>query len=304
MKLKRAALTVVAAVLTGAVLTGCSSEAVPEQRTSESGRPLKVVAAFGPLAEMVSFVGGPFVKVTNLTGVGIEPHDLELSGDQIDMVLDADLVVFVGSSFQPSLTKALTGRAKASTDVLKSIKTLTSEEYQIDPHFWLDPLRFGEAGASVAKELSVLDPEHAVEYQANVKQYSKTMADLNREFVTGLASCSRREIVTAHSAFGYLADRYNLEQIPVAGISPEAEPDAQRMAEIADLIVKRGVTTLFTEELVSPKVAQALAREANVKTEVLSPIEGFTPDEVSAGVAYADKMRSNLKALSGALGCS
>lgn len=313
-----------------------TSATVNPEATAAASPTLKVVAAFGPVAEVAAKIGGDAVTLTNLTGVGIEPHDLELSADQIDAVLDADLVLYVGQGFQPSLEKILKTRKGVSLDLLNVVQTIEgthedeghegeghsedeagqaegegqkahAEEQgdsAIDPHFWLDPTRFSAAGTALAKELALLRPTDEAAFSVRADEFAQEMATLDREFAAGLRTCVRREMVTAHAAFGYLADKYSLEQIAVSGVSPEAEPDAKRMAEIADLIVQRKVTTIFTEELVSPKVSEALSRDAKVQTAVLSPIEGFTPEEVAAGVTYAEKMRTNLQTLSTALGCS
>ena len=128
---------------------------------------------------------------------------------------------------------------------------------------------------------------------------------LDAEFETGLSDCERGTIVTAHDAFGWLAKRYGLEQQAIAGISPDQEPSADRLAELADLVEAQGVTTIFTEELVSPDVAETLAREAgDMRTEVLNPLEGLTDEESDAGDDYLSIMRDNLSKLRQALGCS
>ena len=111
-------------------------------------------------------------------------------------------------------------------------------------------------------------------------------------------------IVTAHEAFGHLAQRYGLRQEGVAGLSPDAEPDAQRIGQLTDLVKRDGVTTVFTEELVSPRIAKTLAREAGVRTETLNPLEGLTDRELRRGDDYVSVMDANLAKLHRALGCT
>jgi ABC-type Zn uptake system ZnuABC Zn-binding protein ZnuA len=126
---------------------------------------------------------------------------------------------------------------------------------------------------------------------------------LDGEYRAGLADCDRTLVVTAHEAFGWLAKRYGLHQQGVAGIDPDAEPDPKRLGELADLARAKSVTTVFTEALVSPKVAQTLAREAGgLDTVVLSPLEGLTDRERARGDDYLAVMRRNLEKLRGALG--
>jgi zinc transport system substrate-binding protein len=153
--------------------------------------------------------------------------------------------------------------------------------------------------------LVAVDPEGTAIYEANAERYEAALDTLDRELVTGLADCERREIVTAHAAFGWLADRYDLEQHAIAGISPDDEPSASRLAELADLARDEGVTTVFTETLVSDRVARALAREAGgLRTAVLNPLEGLTREQREAGADYLSVMRENLAVLRDALGCS
>jgi zinc transport system substrate-binding protein len=124
---------------------------------------------------------------------------------------------------------------------------------------------------------------------------------LDREFTDGLATCQRREIVTSHAAFGYLAARYDLDQVGITGLSPEAEPTAQRLAEVAEEAREHHATTIFFETLVSPKVAETIAQEVGADTAVLDPIEGLQPGSTGD---YLSVMRSNLAVLRPALGCS
>jgi zinc transport system substrate-binding protein len=242
--------------------------------------------------------------VTSVAGPGVEAHDLELTPDQVRAVGDAEVVVYLGNGFQPSLENALKQRSGPSVDLLATVKPLAhSDAYQSkDPHFWLDPIRFGQAGTALARELGKIRPDF--DLGPNAAAFEQQMVQLNQQLVQGLASCKRRDIVTAHTAFGYLAAAYQLSQIGIVGVSPEAEPSTQRMRELADLVKKRGVTTVFTEELVSARVAEALAREAGVKTAVLSPIETFTADEIEAGATYTSKMQANLNVLRAALDCA
>jgi zinc transport system substrate-binding protein len=193
-------------------------------------------------------------------------------------------------------------RDGGSLDLLARI-TLLDEGGEADPHFWLDPRRMAEAVAAVAEELAERSTAKAAAFEARAAAYAQELGVLDQELERGLADCDRREIVTAHAAFAYLADRYGLEQLAIAGLSPEAEPDAERLAEVADQVKAKGVTTVFFEELVPPDVAEALARETGTTTAVLSPIEGLEEEDAEAGKDYAAVMRDNLTALRAALGC-
>jgi zinc transport system substrate-binding protein len=271
------------------------------------GRP-QVVAAFYPLFEAAQRVGGDRVQVRNLTPAGSEPHDLELSSRQVDQIEDAAVVVFLGRGFQPALEKAAERAKGTKVDVLSALGDLRpagagDDKLDVDPHVWLDPRLLKTIVGEVAGALSQADPGNRATYEANAGAYSRELDDLDAAFTTGLASCDRRVIVTAHSAFGYLAGRYGLTQEPIAGLEPESEPSPQRLADLARKVRADGTTTIFYETLVSPKVAESLAREAGVKTAVLDPLEGLSEADAKAGRTYLSGMRDNLAALRQALGC-
>lgn len=272
-----------------------------EPGDSEPDSKLRVVASFYPLAELAQRVGGDGVAVTNLTAAGVEPHDLELTSRQVDKLLDADLVLYLGHGFQPAVADIAGRRDGPSVDLLARLD-LGSEAK--DPHFWLDPSLMSRAAGVVADELVRLAPAQAAAIRADTAEYQRDLSALDDQMAGGLATCRRRQFVTAHDAFGYLAARYRLEQLAVAGLSPEVEPDAGRLGKLADRIEATGTTTVFFEELVSPDVAKALARETGAKVAVLNPIEGLTKDEQAAGNDYATVMRDNLAALREALGCA
>lgn len=263
-----------------------------------------VVASFYPLAEAAQRVGGPDVDVVNLTPSGTEPHDLELTPDQVDAVEDADVVLHLGGGFQPAVQEVAERRDDGTVDLLAALDLIEGDGGDVDPHFWLDPKLLAEAVAPIEAALAAAEPSARAEFEANADDYRDELASLDEDLRRGLATCERRDMVTSHAAFSYLARRYDLEQVAIAGLSPEAEPDPDRLSDLTDLIRQRGVTTVFYETLVSPDVAETLAREAGVGTAVLDPIEGLSEDDADAGAGYATVMRRNLEALRRALGCS
>jgi zinc transport system substrate-binding protein len=274
---------------------------------SGESRP-QVAASFFPIAEAAQAVGGDLVEVSNLTPAGTEPHDLELTSRQVDQLQDAALVLFLGQGFQPAVEEIAEARDGPSLDLLAGLPLVAAAEDddeagEVDPHFWLDPTLMSMAAEEIERALSEVAPEHADTFAANADAYRGRLADLDAEFQSTLANCARRVIVTSHAAFSYLAQRYNLEQVPIAGLSPESEPTPQRLAELADLVADVGVTTVFYEALVDPAVAETLARETGVETAVLNPIEGLSAEDAEAGKDYAAVMGDNLAALTAALGC-
>jgi zinc transport system substrate-binding protein len=258
----------------------------------------QVVASFYPLAYAAERVGGSRVRVTNLTPAGVEPHDLELSTDQLDQLLDADLVVDLGGGFQPAVEQATEQRDGPTVTVLDD------SAQSGDPHVWLDPVRMSRIVTEVQRALTKIDPRGRETYRANADRFRAELAALDGRYRTGLADCRRRLIVTSHEAFGHLARRYDVRQEGVAGISPDAEPDPKRLADLADLVEREHVTVVFTEALVSPRIADTLAREAGVRTETLDPLEGLTKRAQKRGENYVSVMDDNLNKLRAALGCS
>lgn len=251
-----------------------------------------VVAAFYPLAFAASEIGGDSVDVKNLTPSGAEPHDLEVSPQDVAEIRDADIVLLLGHGFQPQLEDAA-GNAD-NVALLLDTPGLDVHSNE-DPHVWLDPVRYARVVDRIGQLLGK---------QAAAKELEKRLADLDTEYRVGLAHCARHEIVTSHEAFAYLAERYGLEQIAITGLSPEAEPEPGKLQDVVDLVRERGVTTVYFETLVSPRIAETVARETGAKTAVLDPIEGLTEEEASKGEDYFSLMRANLSSLRAGLGCS
>ena len=173
---------------------------------------------------------------------------------------------------------------------------------ELDPHMWLDTDRMADTADGLADRLAEADPDGADAYRANAEEVRGELEEIGSEYDDGLAQCDSRELVVNHSAFGYLADAHDLEQIGISGLDPETEPSPARIAEVADLVKEHEVTTVFTETLVSPAVAETIADEAGAETAVLDPIEGITDD--SPGDDYPSVMRANLETLRSGLGCS
>jgi zinc transport system substrate-binding protein len=292
-----------AAVLTTA---GCSTGGGGTGPQADGAARLAVLASFYPLQFVAQQVGGDLVDVTSLTPPGAEPHDLELSPRQVQQVADADVVVVL-SGFQPAVDEAVEAQdpahlvdAAATPAVAAHLSEPTSDEAQPDPHFWLDPTLLAAVATDVAAALAEADPKDATAFQERADGLVADLTALDDEFSAGLATCERRVVVTAHDAFGYLAARYDLEQVGISGMDPEAEPSPARLKEIGEVATAHGVTTLFTEHLLNPKVSETLASDLGITTAVLDPVES----QDASGTDYRDAMRQNLTVLREALGCT
>ncbi len=272
-------------------LSGCGG---PEASSrSES----TVVAAFYPLAYAAERVAPSGTDVRNLTPPGVEPHDFELSPRDVGRVGDAAVVLYLGMGFQPALEHALESTGAAGVDLLEGLDLLagTGDDHSgRDPHVWLDPSRYARIVARIAAELG--RPEAGGALAAELER-------LDAEFERGLGNCARREFVTSHAAFGYLADRYGLEQVAITGLSPEAEPTPGELRDVIGKVREHGATTIFFETLVSPRLAQTVAREVGARAAMLNPLEGLSEDELARGEDYFSVMRANLANLRQALGC-
>jgi zinc transport system substrate-binding protein len=307
------------------LLAGCGQATEPAG-TSEVAK-LNIVAAAYPFQFVVERVAGDHGQVSSLTQPGAEPHDLELTPQQTAEVIEADLVVYE-KTFQTAVDDAVAqadqGNVFDTTTVVPLQDTgsehshegeehaegekqaageehAEGEEHALDPHVWLDPNNMVTIGNAIAGKLGAIDPDRAADYTANAKALETEVLALDQEYTAGMQNCERTEFITSHEAFGYLAKRYGLTQIGISGLSPDAEPSPARIAEVQAEAKEHGITTIFYETLVSPDVAKSIAGDLGLKTDVLDPVEGITPD--SRGTDYVSVMRSNLTALMAANGC-
>lgn len=264
---------------------------------SDGGDRPGVVVSVYPLEFVVETITSELVGyVHNLTPPGVEPHELELTSDDIDDIARAEVVFYVGSTFQPAVTSAVRQIGRRAMDVTRGVIE------DNDPHFWLDPIRMTKVVDRIEAALAKLNPREADVYEVNATGLKQQLGDLDTEFSATLSSCNRKAIVTAHAAFGYL-DRYGITQHAISGVSPEGEPSPARIAELSRLIERTGVTTVFYEDLVPRDFAETLAKDAGVTTAVLNPLEALTKKEEAAGEDYISVMRKNLAALADALEC-
>ena len=288
-------------IIAALALSACGSAGVDANGTA--GGKIAIVASFYPLQFATQQVGGDFVAVTSLTRPGAEPHDIELTPRAVASVSKAGLVVYE-KGLQGAVDKAVESQGDGhSLDVTPSANLdLKLANGSTDPHFWLDPQRYSEVAKVIAERLAQLDPAHRADFERNAAVFEDKLAALSLEFTTGLVSCQRRDIVTSHSAFGYLARRFGMRQIAINGLSPDQEPRAGALAAVSAYAKANEVTTIYAETLVSPAIAQTVATEAGAQMRTLDPIEGLT--ELSEGKDYFEVMRSNLKALRAGQSCS
>ncbi|KKD03609.1 zinc ABC transporter substrate-binding protein [Streptomyces sp. WM6386] len=295
-------------------LSACSTDSAAAGDTDK----FDVVASFYPMQYLAQQIGGDHVNVTTLTEPGQEPHDLELSTKQTAELGEADAVLYL-KSLQPAVDEAVSQSGVKTKIDAASLTKLEDhgdvehehgaaeeepageeEEHALDPHLWLDPVKYREVAEGVAKAFEKADPDHAADYKKNAAALTKKLDALDTAYEDGLKNSATKVFFTNHAAFGYLAERYGLTQEAISGLDPESEPSPARIKELQTEAKADGVTTVFYETLVSDKTAKTLAQDAGLKTDVLDPLEGIT--DKSKGDDYFQVMESNLSALQKALG--
>ncbi|MDI9834630.1 metal ABC transporter substrate-binding protein [Streptomyces sp. KAU_LT] len=305
-----AALAAVALLGIGS-LSACSTDSA-----AAGGGKFDVVASFYPMQFLAERIGGDHVHVTTLTEPGQEPHELELSLHQRAELEESDAALFL-SGLQPSVDEAIEQAGlKTKIDAADLTKLEDhgdvehdhdhggghsgEDAHHLDPHVWLDPVKYAEVAEGVGTAFAKADPEHAADYRKNTDALVDRLHALDTEFRDGLKNTKSKVFFTNHASFGYFAERYGLTQEAISGVDPESEPSPARIKELRDEARADGVTTVFYETLVSGKTAKTLARDAGLRTDVLDPLEGITGK--SRGDDYFAVMKANLTALKTALG--
>lgn len=306
-------------VLSAALLSGCASN------TASSDGKLNVVTSFYPMYEFTKQVAGDHANVIALIPPGAEPHDWEPSAKDMKQLKDANVFVYNGivEGWAEQALKSAENKNRVVVEAIKGIELMEglpedehAEDHKeedkdhkeeehgdeiLDPHVWLTPVLAQKEIEAIVIGLTQADPAHKEDYRKNADVYIGKLKALDESFKTGLKNVKRKEFVTQHAAFGYLAKEYGLTQVPIAGLSPEEEPAPDKMAEIIKFAKDNNVQTIFFETLVDPKVANTIAKEVGAKTDVLNPLEGLTDDEKKKNLDYIGVMTNNLEALKKAL---
>jgi len=299
------------AVIFTATLAGCGSKA----NIARPSEKIKVVTTIYPVYEFTRQVGGDKVAVTMMVPPGVEPHDWEPTAKEIIMLKSAKLFLYQGAGFESLgkiITKEILGETVAvavSHDIpLLAEKHVDAEEDadehdhdHLDSHMWLDPVFAQREVLNIAAALAAVDPANSDYYQSNAVRFNKELAQLDQEYQRSLANLPRRDIVTSHAAFGYLAKRYNLRQVAIMGLTPDSEPTPDKMAKVVTFCREHNVKYIFFETVVSPKLSETVARETGARLLVLNPVESLTEDELKQGKNYSSMMRENLVNLQQAL---
>lgn len=310
----------IAVITMGLIIAGCAKTAIERGKLeTNKGQRLKVIASFYPMYEFAKQVGKDKIDVRVLIPAGVEPHDWEPTPKDMAALQEAKVFIYNGAGFEHWVDKVLTNIQNPNlltvetTQGLELIAALEEEDHahhqihqggtdeEKDPHVWVDPVYAQHQVRLICEALSTADPANRSYYEENAALYISKLEALNTEYKEAIAKARHRSFITSHAAFNYLAKRYNLQQIPISGMAPNAEPSPERLKELIGETKERQLKYVFFETLVNPKVADIVAKEAGIKTLVLNPLEGLTEDDVAAGKDYLILMRENLTNLKLAL---
>ena len=260
----------------------------------------KVVTSFYPLYFFASEIGGDRIRVKNITPAGSEPHDYEPTARDMAEIQESQLLILNGNGLEAWAQKI---RGEVEESGVKVIEAGEGQFEKNDPHIWLSPELAKKQTEVILAGLVQIDPENASYYQERGRKLNEEIEKVQTEFRLGLAHCNKREIVTSHEAFAYLAREFDLTQVAIAGLSPDEEPSTKQMAEAAKFAQENKIKFIFFESMVSPKLSETIAEEIGAKTLVLDPIEGISESDQKQGKNYLTVMRENLANLQTALEC-
>jgi len=271
---------------------------------------VSVTTTIFPLYDVVKNIGGDKVKLTNLVPFGVEAHEFEPKAKEIANLSQSDFFIISSPVFEPWSKKVISSLKiqDKTIDMSQKVKLIEMKhddhEHKgaYDPHYWLSIDNSITVAKEVATLLSTKDPENAKIYETNLAEYLTKLQTLKTDYEV-LKSCKNKKVIVNHDAFEYLAHEYGITQYSISGMTPETKPSPKQIAKLIDLTKNEKINTVFFEEFASDKVAKSIAKEANVKTDALRPVENITVAESKKGIGYIDIMRENLVKLHAAMDC-
>ncbi|WP_136524687.1 metal ABC transporter substrate-binding protein [Geomonas ferrireducens] len=290
------------------LLPGCS------RQESQSGK-LQVVTTLFPLYDFARTIGGDKAQVTLLLPPGVEPHSFEPRPEDVVRVNRADLFVYTNAVMEPWAANIISGLDKGKVAVVEGGRGIhlmqgpVSDQHREahddahdgkggDPHIWLD---FDNARTIVRNILAAYitrDPANKAYYEQNAVGLDRQLAALDQRFKDTLANCPKKVLLHGgHYAFGYMAKRYGLKYISASAVNADAEPTPAKLAELVQVMRREHLGYVYTEELLSPRVAETIARETGAKVLMLRAGHNVTKDELQKGVTFVSLMEENLKNL-------
>lgn len=291
---------------------GCAPGQTKLSQETAGQDKLVVYTTIYPLYDFTKKIGGDLVEVIQIMPVGTDPHHFEPSAKMLAQLSKAPLVICNGAGMEPWLEKArpiLEENQVLVVDTSTNVELLTLEDedcdhhhhHGVDPHIWLSPRNAILQGQAILDALMKLDPDNSPYYEENYSQFVAELKNLDEEYQTTLSQVKSKEIIVAHEALGYLARDYRLVQIPLRGLSAEAEPSPAKLREIVQLAKAHGITHVFVEAMMDPKVSQIIAEEIGAQLLEIHTLGNITQKQLAAGEDYFSLMRQNLANLKLAL---
>jgi zinc transport system substrate-binding protein len=281
------------------------------QFTNVQANRLTIVASIFPLYDFAREVAGTAADVKLLLPPGVDPHSWEPRPSDIVDLSQADIFMYTSKRMEPwadNIARAVKGRGVALVQVMDSPgfpKTVDGNgDSGKDPHFWLDLSLSARTVQMTGELFADKDPENRDSYIANAQAYALKLKQLDKDFMTGLKGCDSQYLVTGgHGAFGHLTNKYGLKQLSVYGLNPDAEPTPRHLARVVKVVKDNKIKTIFSEELMNPRMTQVLSLETGARVMVLNPGANLTADQWREGLTFLKIMGNNLDTLMEGLEC-
>ncbi len=266
---------------------------------ADNNNPVVVVSGYVPYT-LTKQLAGDTVNVIMLLPPGAEPHAFEPTPGSLVSMKYADAFIYLSDELEP-WAKDLAQSAGEKTRILPLTKALPAAE---DPHVWMNPQQAQLMAYQIGALLAKIAPQNRSVTDANYFKLADELDQLDQDFKTALANCQSREVVhIGHLAFKNLTDTYGLTLTALAGTSHEGEHSAQKLAELIQKIQAKHISTIFTEDMLSPRLAQTVAQETDTLILPLYPIEHISKDDFNQNITYSTLMRRNLDSLVRGLQC-
>lgn len=292
------------------VLSACQSSSSDGEETE--GR-LNIMTSFYPVYVFTQQVAGDLAHVDMMVK-GADAHSFEPSAKNLAVIEESDAFIYANPEMEtwvPALVESLSSstvivETDENIDLIQETDAgheetddgeLEDHDHTVDPHTWLDPVLAQQQVTEIKEALIELDPENEAAYTENAESFIAELEELNKDYETAFESADHRLFITQHAAFGYIAHRYNLVQESLAGLSSESEASAQRMAEVTELIKEEEVPVIYYNSTASSDLAQTVADETAIETEILYSLESVEDEELHSAEGYLSLMRENLENL-------
>lgn len=286
---------------------------VAEKPKQQNG--LTIYASFYPMQFLASQIAGDKAKVLSLVPAGVEPHDWEPKPRTLAELQESDMFVYNGAGMEiwlkdllPSIEKGGVKAVNASEglellpfDEKNAEEEQTEEKLAYDPHVWVSPVKYKQQAQNILTALIEVDASNQDYYKSNYDKLVEQLDKLDSDYRQAAAAFKSKVFIVSHSAFEYLAKEYGLTQLPIRGVTPQAEPSPAKLAELVEICRENNIKYVFFESLVSPKLSQTLANEVGAQTLVLNDGQGITEEQIKQGNSYITIMYENLENLKKAL---